>query len=122
LKKGGRGDFDPDTRFPAIAEAAKALNTYRENWLNPKDWVDWEQTEEEKAAGFPPRPVAKPGHEAELKKRTLTNLYNQRPSWLDNAHKTLDKAVAVAYGWTDYTPEWPDEEILKRLLKLNLGM
>jgi len=122
LKKGGRGDFDPDIRFPAIAEAAKALNTYRENWLNPPDWVEWEQTEEEKAAGFPPRPVAKPGHEADLKKRTLTNLYNQRPSWLDNAHKTLDKAVAVAYGWTDYTPEWPDEEILKRLLKLNLGM
>lgn len=83
--------------------------------------MDWEQTEEEKAAGFPPRPVAKPGHEANLKKRTLTNLYNQRPSWLDNAHKTLDKAVAVAYGWTDYTPEWTNEEILSRLLVLNLG-
>ncbi|HYP67861.1 MAG TPA: hypothetical protein VEP67_06350, partial [Thiobacillaceae bacterium] len=66
------------------------------------------------------RPVAKPGHEAELKKRTLTNLYNQRPAWLDNAHKELDAAVAAAYGWTDYTPDMPDGEILRRLLALNL--
>jgi hypothetical protein len=65
-------------------------------------------------------PVAKPGHEAELKKRTLTNLYNARPAWLDNAHKALDAAVAAAYGWTDYTPAMPDEEILRRLLALNL--
>lgn len=39
---------------------------------------------------------------------------------LDNAHKTLDAAVAKAYGWGDYTPEMPDEEILRRLLALNL--
>ncbi len=64
--------------------------------------------------------MAKPGHEAELKKRTLTNLYNQRPAWLDNAHKELDAAVAAAYGWTDYTPAMMDEEILRRLLALNL--
>jgi hypothetical protein len=35
-------------------------------------------------------------------------------------HKTLDQAVATAYGWTDYSPEMSDEEILRRLLKLNL--
>lgn len=70
--------------------------------------------------GYPDRILPKPGHEADLKKRTLTNLYNQRPSWLDNAHKTLDKAVAEAYGWTDYTPAMPGEEILSRLLSLNL--
>jgi hypothetical protein len=28
--------------------------------------------------------------------------------------------VAAAYGWTDYTPAMPDEEILQRLLALNL--
>jgi len=28
--------------------------------------------------------------EANLKKRTLTNLYDQRPTWLDLAHKKLD--------------------------------
>jgi hypothetical protein len=29
----------------------------------------------------------------ELKKRTLTNLYNLRPAWLDNIHSELDEAV-----------------------------
>ncbi len=104
----------------AIAAAAKRLNELREACLNPQEWVDWVITPEEEKAGFPKRPVAKPGHEADLKKRTLTNLYNTRPAWLDNAHKTLDAAVAAAYGWNDYTPEMPDEEILRRLLALNL--
>ncbi len=103
-----------------IAAAARRLNELREAWLNPPEWVDWARTPEEERAGFPARPVAKPGHEAELKKRTLTNLYNQRPAWLDHAHRALDLAVAAAYGWTDYTPELPDTEILKRLLALNL--
>ena len=35
------------------------------------------------------------------------------------AHERLDQAVAAAYGWEDYTPDMPDEEILKRLLALN---
>ncbi|MDH2919451.1 MAG: hypothetical protein PXX73_09700, partial [Sideroxydans sp.] len=104
----------------AIAAAAKALNQLRENWLNPAEWVDWLRTPEEQQAGYPLRPVAKPAHEAELKKRTLTNLYNARPAWLSNAHQVLDAAVAAAYGWEDYTPAMPDEEILRRLLALNL--
>ncbi len=54
---------------------------------------------------------------AKLKKRTLTNLYNERPAWLDLAHKKLDAVVAAAYGWpADLT----DEQILERLLALNL--
>lgn len=66
------------------------------------------------------RPVAKPGHEAESRKRTLTNLYNARPAWLELAHQELDKAVAAVYGWPDdYTPEMPDDEIRRRLLALN---
>ena len=103
-----------------IAAAARRLNELREAWLNPPEWVDWVITPEEEKAGFPKRPVAKPGHEADLKKRTLTNLYNARPAWLDLAHKALDQAVTNAYGWTDYTPDTPDEEILRRLLALNL--
>jgi hypothetical protein len=35
------------------------------------------------------------------------------------AHQELDQAVAAAYGWSDYSPEMPDEEILRRLLALN---
>lgn len=107
-----------------IAAAARRLNELRENWLNPPEWVDWVITPEEEKAGFPKRPVAKPGHEADLKKRTLTNLYNAKlagkAAWLDLAHQALDQAVAAAYGWSDYTPEMSDDEILRRLLALNL--
>ena len=83
--------------------------------------VGWVLTPEEEKAGYPVRPVAIPGHETDLKKLTLTNLYNVRPSWLDNAHKALDATVAKAYGWHDYTREMPDEKILRRLLALNLA-
>ena len=37
-------------------------------------------------------------------KRTLTNLYNARPTWLDLAHKRLDEAVFAAYGWKSDLP------------------
>ena len=49
--------------------------------------------------------------------RTLTNLYNRRPTWLDLAHRKLDQAVFAAYGWT---ADLSDQEILARLLALNL--
>lgn len=52
-----------------------------------------------------------------LKVRTLTNLYNERPTWLDLAHKKLDAAVFAAYGWD---PAMGNEEILEKLLALNL--
>jgi hypothetical protein len=55
--------------------------------------------------------------QADLKKRSLTNLYNQRPTWLDNAHWRLDEAVFPAYGWP---ADLGDDEILARLLALNL--
>jgi type II restriction/modification system DNA methylase subunit YeeA len=104
-----------------IAHAAQALNKLRDNWLNPPEWVDWVRTPEEEA-GYPSRPVAKNvGLKPDLQKRTLTNLYNLRPTWLDNAHKTLDAAVAKAYGWNENTAEMADEEILRRLLALNLA-
>jgi hypothetical protein len=104
-----------------IAKAAAHLVQTRDNWLNPPEWVEWVQSPEEAAAGFPKRAIAKPGHEAELKKKTLTNLYNTRPAWLSMAHEAIDKAVAAAYGWSDYTPAMSDDEILKRLLALNLS-
>jgi hypothetical protein len=69
---------------------------------------------------YPGRVVAKPGFEKEVAKRTLTNLYNQRPAWLAQAHAALDAAVAAAYGWSDYTSAMPDDELLRRLLALNL--
>jgi hypothetical protein len=107
--------------FQVIAEAAADLNTWREKWLNPEGWLDWEITHEEQVAGFPPRPVPKPEYAAAWKKRTLTNLYNEMPNGLKLRQEKLDKAVAKAYGWDDYTPEMTDSEILQRLLKLNLA-
>jgi hypothetical protein len=53
----------------------------------------------------------------QLAKRTLTNLYNERPTWLDLAHRKLDEAVFAAYGWP---PDLTDDQILERLLALNL--
>ena len=102
----------------SAAQAAHRLNTLRENWLNPAAWVE---RVPEVVPGYPDRIIPKPEHAAELKQRTLTNLYNARPAWLDNAHKALDAAVAVVYGWGDYGPEMADEEILRRLLALNLA-
>ncbi len=111
-----------------IAIAAKRLNDLREAWLNPPEWT--RRVPEVIPLGmdtspYPDRIEPKPGiSEADLKalqKRTLTNLYNQRPAWLHAAHETLDAAVAAAYGWPDYTPATTDEEILQRLLALNLA-
>ena len=57
---------------------------------------------------------------AALKERTLTNLYNRRPAWLTDAHAALDARVATACGWTDYFAACTDNEILERLMALNL--
>jgi type II restriction/modification system DNA methylase subunit YeeA len=101
----------------SISAAARRLSDLRSGWLNPPDWV---QRIPEVLPGYADRIVAQPGRETELKKRTLTNLYNAQPKWLKDAHCALDEAVARAYGWADYTPSMSDEEILARLLQLNL--
>jgi hypothetical protein len=120
----------------AIAAAAKELNKLRERWLNPPEWTVERILEFPGSADGPwSRYVVNPDQNgigtvryprleprdadcaAKLKQRTLTNLYNERPAWLDLAHKALDVAVAAAYGWpADLT----DEQILERLLALNL--
>ncbi|HBU15828.1 MAG TPA: class I SAM-dependent DNA methyltransferase [Gemmobacter sp.] len=112
-------DYAADPRAQKIAAAAARLNELRENWLNPADLV---QRVPEVVPGYPDRilPVS-PEAEKELKKRTLTNLYNARPAWLAHAHAALDEAVAEAYGWGD---DWragalTDDEILARLFRLN---
>jgi hypothetical protein len=117
-------DLPPPVRAhaEAIAQAAHRLVALRDAWLNPPEWT--ERVPEVVPLGlstspYPDRIVARPGFEAELAKRTLTNLYNQRPTWLAQAHEALDAAVAAAYGWADWTAQLPDDEILRRLLALN---
>jgi len=100
-----------------VAEAAKRLHDLRDDWLNPPEWTT---KVKEVFSSYPDRITALPGHEEALKHRTLTNLYNTRPTWLASAHRDLDAAVARAYGWDNYEDSMPDEELLSRLLKLNL--
>jgi len=83
-----------DDQRARVGEAARRLVELRDGWLNPP--------------GLDP---------ADLAKRTLTNLYNQRPTWLANAHADLDAAVLDAYGWP---ADLPEAEVLERLLALNL--
>ncbi|MBF6606552.1 MAG: class I SAM-dependent DNA methyltransferase, partial [Chloroflexi bacterium] len=83
-----------DEQREAIALAARRLVELRDGWLNPPGLSD-----------------------EELARRTLTNLYNERPTWLANAHADLDRAVLGAYDWP---ADIADEEILGRLLALNL--
>ena len=81
----------------AVSKAAQNLATLREGWLNPSsDDVG----------------------DSELRRRTLTNLYNEPPTWLRLAHERLDEAVSAAYGWP---ADLADGEIVARLLRLNLG-
>jgi type II restriction/modification system DNA methylase subunit YeeA len=83
-----------DPRVEAIASAALELVKKRDTWLNPPD-----------------------ASTIELKKRTLTNLYNENPTWLQDAHRELDDAVLAAYGWPK---KLSDQDILTRLLQLNM--
>lgn len=112
-------DYAADPHAQKIAAAAARLNELRENWLNPADLI---VREPEVVPGYPDRILPKDEAAAkELKKRTLTNLYNARPQWLANAHAALDEAVAEAYGWGDDMRAGllTDEEILARLFHLN---
>jgi hypothetical protein len=84
-----------DAQREAIAEAARDLDRLRTGWLNPPGLSD-----------------------ADLAKRTLTNLYNARPTWLAQAHERLDAAVLAAYGWP---ADVDREELLARLLALDLA-
>lgn len=111
-------DYEDDVRARAIAAAARRLNSLREAWLNPPELI---QSEPEIVSGFPDRVMPRsPAAARELAKRTLTNLYNERPDWLAHAHRELDEAVAAAYGWaSDFARGLTDEEILGRLFRLN---
>ena len=88
-------ECDTVTLSATLEAAARNLDALRKGWLNPNG-----------------------ASAEELRKRTLTNLYNQRPSWLEQAHEQLDRAVHRAYGW-DYPLE--REDVLGRLVELNLA-
>jgi len=106
----------------AIAEAAKELDTMRERWLNPPELVEpiAERVDAEddfadvaRVSGEEARRLIRQSaidaacaKDPALKKRTLTNLYNERPTWLRLAHEKLDRAVLAAYAATDPEGSW----------------
>ena len=109
-------DYADDPRAVAIADAAQRLVELRDRWLNPPEWVEWL---DEPVPGYPTRPVPRDEATATaLKTRTLTSLYNARPTWLAAAHAVLDAAVATAYGWP---VDISDDDVLAALLALNLA-
>ena len=79
----------------AIEDASRRLVMLRNGWLNPTD-----------------------ADAAALAGRTLTNLYNERPTWLTMAHEALDAAVLDAYG---LPADGGDDQVLAHLLDLNLS-
>jgi hypothetical protein len=118
--------------YPAIAAAAKQLHEERALWLNPPELTG---------------PQAGLGDAEDLKKRTLTNLYNALVVYRANGgrtsereakqngltaaardfaprlaglHDALDNAVCAAYGWPVEILQ-DEEELLRRLLALNLS-
>ena len=117
-------EYADDPRAQRIAAGAKALDDLRRAWLNPPDLVDIvpevTPTAEpgEAPRRYPDRILPKSVEAAaKLRERTLTNLYNQRPRWLADAHDALDHAVAAAYGWPE---DISTDDALARLLALNL--
>ena len=108
--------FAANPRSVVIGEAARRLVELRDRWLNPPEWVEWS---EEPVPDYPQRPVPlDKAASAQLKRRTLTNLYNARPQWLTDAHAALDAAVAAAYGWP---ADISSDNALRELLEVNLS-
>jgi type II restriction/modification system DNA methylase subunit YeeA len=110
-----------DPRVQAIAQTARELVQLRDAWLGVGAKRSSHISSDAAHAPSDTQPgiaAASTGNASPLPARTLTNLYNARPTWLDNAHRKLDAAVFAAYGWP---ATLSDEEILARLLALNLA-
>ena len=53
--------------------------------------------------------MARAAKDNNLKKRTLTKLYNERPTWVKLAHEKLDRAVLAAYAAVDPDGDWSED-------------
>jgi hypothetical protein len=113
-----------DVKHPAyarIAAAARALDGQRQRRLNPPEWLEPLAAKVDAADDFADVPadarplvrrsaiMAAAAKDPRSKKRTLTNLYNERPTWLRLAHQQLDRAVLAAYAATDPAGGWDEQ-------------
>jgi hypothetical protein len=110
-----------DAAHARISEAAKELNEQRERWLNPPEWIEPIARAVDADDDFSDVPaaarpwvrqsaiLARAAKDANLKRRTLTNLYNERPTWLRLAHEELDRAVLAAYAAVDPAGGWSED-------------
>ena len=104
-----------------ISESAKALDEQRERWVNPPEWIDPIARQVDAMDNFADAPeearplirqsaiMALAATDKDLKQRTLTNLYNARPTWLKLAHLELDRAVLAAYAAVDPEGDWAED-------------
>ena len=110
--------FYPRPAYKPISSPVAELNDRRERWLNPPEWIAEVAANVDAADTFSEVPAAgrllirhgaitaAAAKDSRLKKRTLTNLYNERPTWLKLAHEALDRAVLSAYAATDPEGNW----------------
>ena len=88
-----------DDQRDAITDIVKIIMWHRKNMLTPKE-------------GAP---------EKIIREMTLTHIYNNNHTWLQNDHEALNRAVFDAYGWSEDPADLDDDTILERLLELNLS-
>jgi hypothetical protein len=120
-----------------VASASRELNRLRNVWTNPSDWLRPETLTFPASLDGPWAhsvtgadangigtatytylvPVDENAEKA-LKKRTLTSLYNEFPTWLRDLHSEIDRAVLEGYG---LPPGASEQSILAHLLALNLA-
>ncbi len=115
------GAAAPQEQVQRISAAAKAIDDQRERWLNPPEWIDPIARQVDAMDDFADVPeearllvrssaiMALAAKDKDLKKRTLTNLYNARPTWLKLAHLELDRAVLAAYAAVDPDGDWSED-------------
>jgi hypothetical protein len=126
-----------DKSMGEIKDSAERLNVCRTEWLYPerlikrqhvkfcalKDgpWQHYSLGEFGLSFISVDYPLIRPMNsvaEKILSKRTVTGLYNDNPTWLQEAHRELDDLVLKAYGWNSSVS---DEEIISGLRLLNTG-
>ena len=104
-----------------MGAAARTLDEQRRRWVNPPEWIepiaaavdaedDFADVPEEARALIRHSAImAAAAKDGRFKKRTLTDLCNQRPTWLRLAYRELDPGVLAAYAAVDPEGGWQED-------------